>query len=189
MYRKLYPEYSAKLDTAEKIKNYIYGGRGIVTLKAPSGKSHTYIFAKPKNANVFPDDVLFVYALHEGVKQFYVGMIEGGGFRLTNHSRFLPDTEIVKGARYILKMANMQNLDTPMELYHNGMCAFCGRPLTSELSVSEGIGPRCKKMRLEQSKQVQKISVPTGLDFLPDCALSEEVESSCGPKTETTSRN
>lgn len=189
MCRRLYPESSAKLDTAEKIKDYIYGGRGIVTLKAPSGKSHTYIFARPKNTDVFPDDVLFVYALHEGVKQFYIGMIEGGGFRLTHHSRFLPDTEIVKGARYIMKMANVKDLDTPMELYHNGMCAFCGRQLTSEASINAGIGPKCKKMRLEQSKQVQKISVPTDPDFLPDYVPQGGTTKPCGSETENTSEN
>lgn len=154
MYVKIYPESSRKLEGSQNIKNYIYGGRGVVTLKAPSGKSHTYVFAKPANPNIFPDDILFVYALHEGVQQFYVGMVELGEFRLTRNSRYLPDTEIVRGAKYIMKMANKPNLVTPMELYHNGCCCFCGNKLTSEKSLKIGMGSRCKKrLKIDRSEE------------------------------------
>lgn len=147
---KTYPESSHKLEGSETISNYIYGGRGVVTLKAPSGKQHRYVFARPKNPNVFPDDVLFVYALHDRIKMFYVGMVERRQFRLTHSSRFLPDTEIVKGARHIMKMANIPEFKTAMSLYHEGVCCFCGRQLTSEKSIETGIGPKCKKLRLKQ---------------------------------------
>lgn len=174
MCRRIYPESAHKLSNAEDIKNYIYGGRGVVTLTAPSGKSHTYIFARPKNTDVFPDDVLFVYALHDGVKQFYVGMVENEKFRLTHNSRFLPDTEIVKGARYIMKMANTPGLETPMEIKHNGVCCFCGRKLSSEKSIITGIGPKCKKLRLEQMQKSIDTAKMKGLDYR------------CGLRTEST---
>lgn len=108
----LYPESSHRLRTCEDIRNYIYGGRGIVTLKAPSGKQHTYAFYKPMNSEGFPDDIRFVYAIHECRQKFYIGMIENEIFRLTRNSRFLPDTEIVKGAKYIMRMSK-EELDTP----------------------------------------------------------------------------
>lgn len=139
-----YPESSSRLDTCEKIRDYIFGGRGIVTLKSPTGVHHSYVFQRPKELNQFPDDVLFVYALHEGKQLFYVGMIENGTFRLTHHSRFLPNTPIVRGARYIMRMATEENLNTPMELYHEGVCAVCGRKLTSPRSILSGVGPRCR---------------------------------------------
>lgn len=142
---KIYPESSRELIGSEAISNYIYGGRGVVKLEAPSGKSHTYVFKKPMNTDVFPDDVLFVYALHDGVKQFYIGMVENRKFRLTKNSRFLPDTEIVRGAAYIIRMANTVGFQTPMKLYHMGMCSVCGRELTSESSLETGIGPKCRK--------------------------------------------
>lgn len=186
MCRKLYPESAARLTTSVDIKNYIYGGRGIVTLEAPSGKSHTYIFAKPKNTDVFPDDVLFVYALHEGVKQFYVGMVEKDKFRLTHNSRYLPDTEIVKGAYYILRMATEPELKTPMILRHNGMCAYCGRQLSSEKSIATGIGPKCTKMRLVNNMNPHSvIDDSCNIDDLPDYIPEdindeEEFDSQCG---------
>lgn len=138
-------EFSYRLQGSEKIRDYIFGGRGIVTLKSPTGVHHTYVFQRPRNEDQFPDDVMFVYALHDGNKMFYVGMIENSQFRLTRSSRFLNDTEIVRGARYIMKMAFVKDLDTPMELYHEGICSVCGRPLTNPKSIQTGIGPRCRR--------------------------------------------
>jgi len=136
--------YEPHLMTDQSIMyTYIHGGRGAVKLEAPSGKSHSYLFKKPTNGE-FPDDVLFVYALHED-KQFYVGMVERDRFRLTQNSRFLIDTEIVRGAFYIMKMITVPGFTTPMKLYHLGMCARCGRRLESEKSIQEGVGPKCRR--------------------------------------------
>lgn len=145
---KMYPESSTAFDSSELITDYIYGGRGIVKLEAPSGTHHFYMFQKPMERDAFPDDVIFVYAVHDQCKKFYLGMIEGGKFRLTRHSRFLPDTDIVKGAFFIMKMAKSQELvdKTPMILYHMGMCARCGRKLEAEDVLKYGIGKKCRKM-------------------------------------------
>lgn len=141
---KLYPENSYRLTDPAVIRRYILGGNGVVTLKSPSGVHHTYLFKKPKNPSDFPDDIIFVYAVHDGNKLFYVGMVEAGVFRLTRSSRFLNDTPIVKGARFIMKMST-RYVNTEMVLYHEGMCSVCGRLLTSPKSIENGIGPRCMK--------------------------------------------
>lgn len=143
----IYPENAEVMKDRDIINNYIHGGRGIVDLISPSDNKHTYAFLKPKNPSIFPDDVVFVYAYHEYSKLFYIGMIEDGKFRLTRHSRFLVDTEIVKGAIYINKMATIPEFaeKSQMTLKHLGMCARCGRPLSDEKSLKEGIGKKCKK--------------------------------------------
>lgn len=139
-----------QLVDSKEIKRYLYGGKAIVTLESPSGVWHTYLFKKPVAPEGFPDDVFFVYALHEFNTAFYVGMVEEDCFRLTRHSRFLADTEIVRGAFYIMRMANEPNLQTPMKLYHEGVCSVCGRPLTTPKSIQVGIGPKClKKLRVQ----------------------------------------
>lgn len=142
---KLNEQYRHRMIDRDIIHRYIIGGRGIVTLEAPSGKSHTYAFKRPINASEFPDDVIFVYAVHDKEKLFYIGMMEGLNFRLTHNSRFLEDTEIVRGAQYIVKMASYEGLAerSKMNLYHEGICCRCGRPLTSEKSIEEGAGPKC----------------------------------------------
>lgn len=143
---KTYPESRHRLEEPIVIRQYLYAGKGIVTLESPTGKSHTYLFQKPKNGSTFPEDVRFVYAVHDNEKLFYVGMIEDGTFRLTRNSRFLPDTEIVKGARYIWDMAHFKKIKEPMTLYHEGMCGRCGRQLTQESSLESGIGKKCQKI-------------------------------------------
>lgn len=144
---KLYPESSHEFKDSEVLNNYLMGGRAVVTLESPKGTKHTYIYAIPRNHESFPADVRFVYALHDGIKEFYIGMIEMNVFRLTRNSRFLPDTDIVKGAKYIENMRNNQAfLDkSPMKIYHQGVCARCGRQLTDEKSIKIGFGPKCKK--------------------------------------------
>lgn len=139
----LYEEERGVLTDPKLIKQYIMGGKGILTLESPSGKHHTYYFKKPRNEDCFPKDVIFVYCLHEGSELFYVGMIEQGKFRLTQSSRFLFDSEIVKGAKYIMKMASSCNDGRPMKLYHEGMCCRCGRRLTNPDSIKRGIGRKC----------------------------------------------
>lgn len=140
---KTYPESRYQLTDPSVIRQYLYAGKGIVTLESPSGKSHTYLFQKPKDESTFPEDVRFVYAVHDNEKLFYIGMIEDGSFRLTRHSRFLPDNEIVKGARYIWDMAHHRK-DGRMKLYHEGVCGRCGRQLTQHKVLETGIGRKCQ---------------------------------------------
>lgn len=143
---KIHHEFSCKLDDCKTIREYCLGGRGVVTLLSPkTGVHHTYYFQRPRNRDSFPEDVRFVYAVHDGNKLFYIGMIEMGRFRLTRNSRFTDYNEITKGARYIMKMMNDPKYLTNMELYHEGVCSVCGRPLTSPKSLKTGIGPRCRK--------------------------------------------
>lgn len=164
----VYPESSNKFESSEAITNYIYGGRGIMKLQAPSGVHHYYMFQKPADRDAFPDDVVFVYAIHDFEKKFYIGMIEQGKFRLTRNSRFLPDTDIVKGAFYIMKMSKSQKLvdSTPMSLSHMGMCARCGRELKTDKSIQLGYGRKCaarmstvfdSNSKVEQDKVIDNV--------------------------------
>jgi len=132
-------------DNKHILQRYLHGGRGKVTLIAPSGKCHTYLFEKPHNKNDFPEDFIFVYILHED-RKMYVGLFDEFGFRATRYSRFLTDTEAFKGAKYICSMSKSQKLinETPMTLINRGVCCRCGRELTSPKALYEGIGKSCK---------------------------------------------
>jgi len=136
-----------KMTNSGTIYRYIHAGKGEVTLVAPTTlKAHSYSFECPANAKQFPENTIFVYVLHNGHKM-YLGMLDGSGFRLTNKSSFTDDTESVKGARYIVKMSNRQDLVDKglMHLYHSGRCCKCGRPLESDKAMKLGIGKCCLK--------------------------------------------
>jgi len=143
--------------SSETIATYLHGGRGEVTLASPTGVAHRYLFSEPRNADEFPVGTIFVYALHEG-RRFYLGMLDNNNqFRLTSRSQFKADTETVKGAMYIAKMASDQNLvdQTQMMLYHSGKCCRCGRLLSSGKSISCGLGKSCRKQLNKASSKVQ----------------------------------
>lgn len=150
---RMYPDNSTQFKTSKTLHQYIHGGRGIIKLEAPSGSHHIYLFQRPIDEAAFPDDVIFVFAVHEQQTKLYIGMIEQDKFRLTRNSRFLGDTDIVKGTHYIMKLAHNQQLldSTPMKVSHMGICARCGRKLSSEKSILHGVGPKCMK-RLSHAK-------------------------------------
>ena len=146
MYAIYYPESSYELKDAEAIRTYLLGGKGIVTLQAPSGKYHVCAFNKPRNEEAFPDGTLFIYSQVNKGRWLYCGMLdEALNFRLTRASAWDNDCEITKGARYIINMMKGVIKDTPMKLYHAGVCSVCGRQLKDPDSILMGIGPKCRK--------------------------------------------
>lgn len=142
----IFPKSVTAIEDITVLRDYIHGGRGIIKLESPSKLSHNYLFDKPNNESEFPDDYIFVYAIHDN-KRFYVGLMEDDKFRLTKHSRFLEDTDIVKGAKYIVNLMNNEDKfnQRRMKLYHCGCCARCGRELTSSDSRLRGFGKKCYK--------------------------------------------
>ena len=153
---KLYPEFSSVFNSQEKLYNYLYGGKAVVTLQSPTGVEHTYSYERPINAHQFPEDVIFVYSLHtekdefDNFKQskFYLGMIECDKFRMTRNSRFGQNSPVVQGAFYIEKLRKSQKfLDaSPMRIRHEGTCGSCGSKIWSEKSRECGFGRHCKKL-------------------------------------------
>lgn len=136
------------------LDEYIHAGNAVVRLLAPSGKAHTYLYKIPRDLAGFDVKRRFVYALHENpekntVQEFYLGQLSPitDDFEITRASRFLPDTEIVKGAIYIDKLRRNQDIfdRSPMKVYHLGKCGRCGRPLDDEESLKYGLGKKCRK--------------------------------------------
>lgn len=137
------------LKNSKIISRYIRAGKGDVVLRAPSGKAHRYAFLSPKDTHDFPEGTIFVYVFHND-HRYYLGMLDivsedNVAFRRTAKSAFGEDTEAVKGARFIVKMAMHQDLvdRTPMELYQSGRCCKCGKPLITTEGFTNGIGRKC----------------------------------------------
>ena len=145
---KMYHE-NAHILEGESIQSYIEGGHAIVTLESPSGKHYTYSFKKPFNTeNKYSSDLRFV-KVHIENDWVYIGTYRNKYMSKFNKTEMclLPDFhEAIKGVNYIMRMCNEPDLDTPMKLYHEGVCCRCGRPLTDPKSIISGIGPKCSKM-------------------------------------------
>lgn len=149
-----YPESSYLLKTQEQIHDYLIGGKGIVTLKSPSGRAYTYAFNSPRDPKAdFPEGTLFIYVQRDHGNWLYLGMIDKTKhFRLTYASHAGSDSRAVKGAIYLVDRMFGRNTDTRMEVYHQGICSVCGRRLTHYKSILCGIGPKCKR-RLKHGLQ------------------------------------
>lgn len=142
----VYPESSYELRGADNIRNYLLGGKGVVTLQSPSGIHRTYAFNRPRYQEQFDEGTMFIYAQVSSGVWNYVGMLTPEHiFRVTRNSRYELDHPITKGAAYIVKMMNGRITDTPMILYHCGVCSICGRKLTDPKSIAIGMGPKCRK--------------------------------------------
>lgn len=141
-----YHENAHILKGKQNIWNYLKGGHGVVTLESPQGKYYTYCFKKPKSPDKFALGTLFAYVI-EGKNEYkYVGMLDmKRGFRKTTNSEYDESSEQFKGAKYIVLMA-AKDFDTPMKLYHEGVCSCCGKRLTKPESIEAGIGPTCAKL-------------------------------------------
>ena len=142
-----YSECSSILSDKDDIRRYVLQGKGVVTLKSPSGKHHSYFFKKPVYEASFPEGTRFVYTLGTSSIWHYTGMLEPNHkiFRPTFNSYYSELTEEFKGAKFIVKMMNKDMSSSPMMLYHEGVCAFCGRKLTNPKSLKTGFGPKCYK--------------------------------------------
>lgn len=138
-------ESSSRLIGMNNIRNYLYGGKGIVTLESPTGKYHTYAFERPKKKNVFDPSVLFVHVKIDSGYWRYIGMVNSYGFHTTAKSEMSINSDEVRGAKYIVSMSRYEG-ESPMKLYHEGVCAVCGRKLTTPKSIARGVGPRCAKI-------------------------------------------
>lgn len=146
------PNSSFELVGKDAICKYLSGGKGIVTLKSPTGVSRTYSFQVPRYDR-FPDGTMFIYArISSGIWQ-YIGMLDSNiEFRLTRASHYPADHPITKGAAYIVNMMNGRITSTPMKLYHGGTCSVCGRRLTSINSIIDGMGRTCRRRWMESKK-------------------------------------
>lgn len=141
----MYSENAYQLVDTESLRNYLLGGRGIVTLESPSGESHTYAFQKPRNPNKFPEGSYFIYAQVDTV-WLYVGMVTpDNDFKITRNSMWEYDSKISKGAKYLVDMFTGRIKHTRMKVFHAGVCSICGKKLESTKSILAGMGPKCKK--------------------------------------------
>lgn len=141
--------------TADDLADYMFGGSAVLTLKSPSGKHRVYKIYGPRNDD-FPEGTYFIDAQTSSGNWMYVGMIDPEkGFRRTTHSRYSRDHEIFKGALYLYEMSIGKYSDTPMTVFHNGVCSVCGRRLTHPDSLLRGMGPKCRRKSRAQKRQLR----------------------------------
>ena len=134
----------------KKIKNedvirFMFAGKSVVTfLNTKTENKFTYKVSKSEDGKLF-----FVNVLSDtidGDKIYsYMGIIADGVYRHGKKSKLRTDSQAAKVFSYVLERLNAGTLQDVIEVWHEGKCGKCGRPLTTPDSIETGIGPSCFK--------------------------------------------
>jgi len=156
----------------ERIKDFILGGQSHFTV---IGDSHrfTYYVMQPKFNGKLSDTRRFVKVMdtRRGNDMTYIGLLklENG---IWNYEFRVPDkikdlnlvTVFNTSSIEVVAFSYMWNLlkygsyDPRIEVWHKGLCACCGRPLTTPQSMLIGWGPVCwKRLKEQEVSETQEV--------------------------------
>lgn len=142
---RTYQENRNKLEGAQALRTYLRAGKyGVVTLCSPSGIHHTY------NVCVLVDNKSLQEYMSVRVKilnkwQDLGTVVSVNKMVMAHNAKHLAESEEARGAIYLFRMITKPTMNTSMEVYHEGVCSVCGRPLRDPKSIQVGIGPRCRQ--------------------------------------------
>ena len=124
---------------------FIMAGNSTVTfLNKKSGNRFTFKVKVPKNFNV-DNPIHFVKVLTNPDIYQFIGSVFTNKFKHSHKSKISNDAQSVKVFNYVFSKLQEGSLDDCIEIYHEGKCGKCGRPLTVPQSTEIGIGPECVK--------------------------------------------
>lgn len=127
-------------DTKEALK-FMFAGKSVVTfLNSQTGNRFTFKIKACKNSNIF-----FVSVLTGPDTYSYIGTCIEGIYKHGKKSNISTDAQSVKVFEYMLNRLKIGNLQSFLEVWHEGHCGKCGRRLTVPSSILNGLGPECIK--------------------------------------------
>lgn len=123
---------------------YVTAGNAHFTLKSlKTGNHYSYEVASSDVLNRW-----FIKVLTDGNAYTYLGVLEfineAFQVRLTRASKFAEKSDCVAAIRWFAhQLLNKGMLPDAVEMWHEGTCGRCNRPLTRPDSIELGLGPIC----------------------------------------------
>lgn len=137
-----------KLNHSDALK-FIFAGKSTFTvINTQTDNRFTFYLKLSKTSNLF-----FVKVLSGPETYTYIGTCANGYFKHSKKSVISADAQSVKVFNYILNRLRMNTLQDFVEIWHEGKCGKCGRPLTVPSSIENGLGPSCLKKLSKQEKR------------------------------------
>ena len=146
---------TAPLTTLAAVQNFILAGRAIFTVvsrKTSDRKTFRVVRAKPRPGDGAREPGWFVGLLTgpQNTTDFhYLGFIfrDGAGVLQFRPNKTGWGVEAVAAFAWILGRVQAQDprLLEQADVWHEGKCGCCGRPLTVPESIASGIGPVCEQ--------------------------------------------
>ena len=101
-----------------------------------------------KDSNLF-----FVSVLTSPDRYTYIGFCIEGKYKQSKKSHISEDAQSVKVFKYMLKKLINDDVESFLEIWHEGFCGKCGKRLTVPSSILTGIGPDCMKKLSKAEKR------------------------------------
>lgn len=122
----------------------LLAGKAIVTFLSKRTNNHfTYKIKKHKEYD------LFYVSVKTGTEYSYMGTLYiKDNYRKLNctpKSKVPYDAKSFIAFQWVLDVLHTNSNAPDLEIYHEGCCCKCGRPLTTPESIKLGIGPECAK--------------------------------------------
>jgi antitoxin component YwqK of YwqJK toxin-antitoxin module len=114
---------------------------GVFTVKSiKTGKEYSYKIGRSEFNGVWFTHV----KVEQGTQIFkYLGWYKNGKLQRKKQYVNTPAATAIAAVLRYVELGKFDWLDEKMELYHEGKCLTCGRPLTDSDSIKRGIGPVC----------------------------------------------
>lgn len=141
-----------QLKTIEAARAYVFGGEGRITLLSKrTGDRFTYKLSRPpaEEGKRRPIFVRVLSGPDNGSDYTFLGSIwpspEGARYAHSQRSRVGSDAPSVVAFEWFVGVLARQDAARfeQLELFHEGTCGRCGRPLTVPESIESGLGPVC----------------------------------------------
>jgi hypothetical protein len=141
-------EHRAQFTTAEAAHKALFAGNATLTVVSKkTGERFTIKIHQPdpdENGRPAPFIVGLLSGPDNTADYRYMGLLKNDGVRLTAKSRISTKAPSVQGLTWLVRhVANGSFPGDKIELWHEGRCCRCGRPLTVPSSIAAGIGPDC----------------------------------------------
>ena len=136
---------------------FMLAGNATVTLKSQkTGNHYTYRIKPFPGCNDPKHYRVFLLTGPDNKKDYsWLGRIVNGQFYLTRKSREMglsENTSSVKAIIWVLiNLGHHNKMPAWLEIWHEGRCGHCGRPLTVPESIESGIGPVCAEQMVKDS--------------------------------------
>jgi hypothetical protein len=130
-----------KINNTKEALKFMFAGKSVFTfLNTKTGNRFTYKIKQAKDSNLF-----FVSVLTNPDVYTYIGTCVEGNYKHGKKSVISTESQSVKVFDFMLSKLKTDNLPDFLELWHEGFCGKCGRPLTVPSSILNGLGPDCIK--------------------------------------------
>ena len=126
--------------------SFLLAGKATFTVR--SEKTGEHLTFQVRNWKKAKDGTMHFVSVRTGNDYASIGFIRDRASYYVGKKAELPfDDSRVRGFRYVFEHLCQKNMPPKCEVWHEGQCGKCGRPLTDPDSIARGIGPECiKKM-------------------------------------------